>query len=162
MRRQAGFSLLEVLIALCIIAIAFGAIYRAQAQGITMTQEARDVTYAGLLAQQRMAELTSGLPPYGLRRGDFSPQFPDFRWEERVTGHKEFEAEMRRVQVSVFWGPGDAARTLTLEAYVLEPSPEGEGTGDEEGDEEKKPEGADQKKQPASAADDEGGGDEEE
>jgi hypothetical protein len=112
-----------------------------------------------------MAELTSGLPPYGLRRGDFSPQFPDFRWEERVTGHKEFEAEMRRVQVSVFWGPGDAARTLTLECYVLEPSPE-EGTAeeDEEGAAEKKPEGADQKKQAAKPqpTDDEEGGDEEE
>lgn len=151
MRRaaQAGFSLLEVLIALCIVAIAFGAIYRAQAQGISMTGEARDVTYAGLLAQQRMSELTSTLPAYGLRRGDFSPEFPDFRWEERVTGYKEFDAEMRHVQVSVFWGPGDEARTLTLEAYVLEPAEVEEEEAEGEGEAKEKEGGAGKEKEAA-------------
>ena len=128
-RSHQGFTLIEVLVALCIIAIAFGAIYRAQAQGISMTSESRQVTCAGLLAQLRMAGLISSLPQYGLRRGDFGRAYPDFLWEERVTGYKEFGADLRRVQVSVSWGPGDAARTLTLEGYVLEPAPE-EAEGD--------------------------------
>ncbi len=128
MRRAAdqGFTLLEVLVALCIIAIAFGAIYRAQAQGISMTQESREITCAGLLAQQKMSAAVAGLPPYGLRRGDFGKEYPGFQWEEGVTGYSEFGVELRRVQVSVKWGPGDAARTLTLEGYVLEPASEEE------------------------------------
>jgi general secretion pathway protein I len=159
-RTERGFTLLEVLVALCIVAIAFGAIYKAQAQGISMTGESRDVTHAGLLAQQRMSVALAGVPPYGLRRGEFGDDWPGFRWEERVTGAKEFGAELRHVQVSVSWGPGDSARTLTLEAYVLEPAPaeEEKDTGEEGKPADKAKAGTDQKagqKQPP-ADEDEG------
>jgi len=152
-RASPGFTLLEVLVAMCIIAIAFGAIYRAQAQGITMTGEARDVTKAGLLAQDKMAVLTSSVPQYGLRRGNFGSQWPGFSWEERVTGATEFGAEMRHVQVTVFWGPGDAARRLALEGYVLEPVAEEDkdkDKTDEEAAADKKPSNGQQPKAPAS------------
>ncbi|MFH0810309.1 MAG: prepilin-type N-terminal cleavage/methylation domain-containing protein [Pseudomonadota bacterium] len=126
MAEEDGFTLLEVLVALCIIAIAFGAIYRAQAQGIVMTHESREITRATLLAQQKMASAMAGLPSYGLRRGDFGDEYGGFSWEERVTGQSEFGVQLRRVRVSVSWGRADPARTLTLEGYVLEPGEEKE------------------------------------
>jgi general secretion pathway protein I len=129
-RSERGFTLIEVLVALCIIAIAFGAIYKAQAQGISMTGESHDLTHAALLAQQKMAEVVSTLPSYGLRRGDFGPDYPGFVWEERVTGYTEFGADLRHVQVSVSWGPQDSARTFALESYVLEPAVVEEDEGD--------------------------------
>lgn len=80
-----GFTLLEVMIAMAILAIALVAVYRSQSQSISMAGDSRFLTTASLLAQSRMAELDSA-DPAGIRSegGDFGKDFPDYKWEVEI------------------------------------------------------------------------------
>src|SRR3989339_1385701 len=77
-----GFTLLEVMIAMAILAIALVAVYRSQSQSISMAGDSRFQTTAALLAQGRMAQLDAA-DPAGVKaeRGDFGDDFPGYSWQ---------------------------------------------------------------------------------
>ena len=60
--RNHGFTLLEVMIAMAILAIALVAVYQSQSQSISMAGDSRFLTTASLLAQARMAEIDAADP----------------------------------------------------------------------------------------------------
>lgn len=77
-----GFTLLEVMISLAIIGIAFTAMLSSQARNVTLATETKFQTTAPLLAQDIMARFmaeprTNG----GMDRGDWGSDFPDYRWQ---------------------------------------------------------------------------------
>jgi general secretion pathway protein I len=80
-----GFTLLEVMIAMAILAISLVAVFRSQSQSVKMAGEARFLTTASLLAQGKMAELES-LKPQELSDGNggFGEDFPDYLWRVEV------------------------------------------------------------------------------
>ena len=82
----AGFTLLEVMVALAIMSIVLVSVYRMHSQSLTMNTEARFYTQAPLLAQKKMAELvenaTSVFPEDS---GDFGDNFPDYSWQVSTT-----------------------------------------------------------------------------
>lgn len=80
-----GFTLLEVMIAMAILAISLVAVFRSQSQSVSMAGEARFLTTASLLAQGKMAELES-LKPQELSDGSggFGEDFPDYLWRVEV------------------------------------------------------------------------------
>jgi general secretion pathway protein I len=80
-----GFTLLEVMIAMAILAISLVAVYRSQSQSVSMAGEARFLTTASLLAQSKMAEMES-LKPQELSDGSggFGEDFPDYLWRVEV------------------------------------------------------------------------------
>jgi len=80
-----GFTLLEVMIALAILAISLVAVFRSQSQSVSMASEARFLTTASLLAQGKMAELES-MKPQELSNGSggFGTEFPDYLWQVEV------------------------------------------------------------------------------
>jgi len=61
MTRRAGFSLLEVILALAILAGAVAVLGEVARQGLDTARIARDLTYAQLLCESKMAEITSGI-----------------------------------------------------------------------------------------------------
>ncbi len=79
---QKAFTLLEVMFALSILAIALVAVFQLQSQGLSMLGQARFETTASLLAKGKMAELeiadsielTSGT-------GEFGDDYPGYSWE---------------------------------------------------------------------------------
>ncbi len=76
-----GFTLIEVMAAVVILAIALLSLLRANNQTIYLKAHARDLTTATLLAQERLAEFR--LDPDSLEEeseGDFGDRFPYWRW----------------------------------------------------------------------------------
>jgi general secretion pathway protein I len=83
--QKTGFTLLEVLVAVSIIAIALLAVYRLYAQTLSMNYAARFNTQAPVLAQKKMTELLL-LSPDELsdNSGDFGEEFENYSWRAVV------------------------------------------------------------------------------
>jgi general secretion pathway protein I len=78
---QRGFTLLEVMAALSILAIVLVSVYRLHAQTVSMNSEVRFYATAPMLAQLKMAEVESESPEdLGDDSGDFGDEFPNYRW----------------------------------------------------------------------------------
>ena len=56
-KKASGFTLMEVMIAMTILAIALVTIFQSQSQSISMSSDSRFMTTASLLAQSKMVEL---------------------------------------------------------------------------------------------------------
>ena len=106
-RGKAGFTLLEILVAMSIITIALIAIFKLYTQTISMNQTLSFNTTAPFLAQKKMAEQTS-MPAEELsdNTGDFGEDFPGYTWavsvEEVVSEVLETE-ELKKIDIRVSW-----------------------------------------------------------
>jgi general secretion pathway protein I len=96
-----GFTLLEVMIAMAILAITLVTVYQSQSQSISMATNSRFLTTASLLAQARMAEI-DGADPRGLvsANGDFGDEFSGYAWKVEVEEVKEIPL-LRRIALTV-------------------------------------------------------------
>jgi general secretion pathway protein I len=101
-RRSRGFTLLEVLIGLLVLALALLALTRTAALQVDSFGQLRDRTMAGWLAQNLLAETRIGnpFPTLGTSNGKrrFGPA--EWRWEVRVQATQV--ATIRRIDVLVF------------------------------------------------------------
>jgi general secretion pathway protein I len=80
-----GFTLLEVMIAMAILAIALVAVYQSQSQSISMAGSSRFLTTASLLAQSRMVQIDAADPrEVAAGNGDFGDDFPDYQWQVEI------------------------------------------------------------------------------
>ncbi len=114
-----GFTLLEVMIALAILALVGVAFLRAQASSVQLIDESGQISLATLLAREKMAELESlGFPEAGKTSGTGGAAFPRFRWEQ-VVSSTEIPI-LRRGLVRVFWKDGMRERNLELVAYFVQ------------------------------------------
>ncbi len=103
----AGFTLLEVMVALALMSIVLVSVYRMHSQSLTMNTAARFYTQAPLLAEKKMAELAksaSGVFP--VDSGDFGDNFPGYSWQVSTTDVSsevlgELADDFKRIDVSV-------------------------------------------------------------
>ena len=108
-RCRAGFTLLEVMIAVAVIAIALVAVFGSQSQSLTFANEAKFNTTSALLAQKKMAEIETKRPlDMSSASGDFGEDFPGYQWDLRVgdislAGTSTIEY-LKQVDLTVFWG----------------------------------------------------------
>lgn len=82
--RQAGFTLMEVLVAVAILAVALGAAVRAGSQTATNTMELRDRAHAGWVADNVLARVSSGIDPLTgpeRRSGQQEQEGREWEWE---------------------------------------------------------------------------------
>ncbi|MCP3950768.1 MAG: prepilin-type N-terminal cleavage/methylation domain-containing protein [Desulfobacterales bacterium] len=76
-----GFTLLEVLVAMAILAIVLIAVFRLHAQSISMHSAARFHTTAPLLLQAKLTDLKSTpLAELVADSGNFGEQYPGYTW----------------------------------------------------------------------------------
>ncbi len=95
-----GFTLLEVMLAMAILAITLVVIFQSQSQSVSMAGEARFQTTATLLAQGKIAEIEAANPEgISSDSGDFGDDFPDYSWELDVT-ETELES-LKKIEVTV-------------------------------------------------------------
>ena len=122
---QQGFTLLEVLIAIAILAISLSAIFGSQAQSLALATEAQFNIHAATLARAKLAEYESGVAPVEDGDGDFGDDFPGFAWKIEVQdadlsailpASAEPEQPLQRVDVTVSWE--NAGLSYTLRCYI--------------------------------------------
>jgi len=101
-RRAGGFTLLEILVALAVLAIALTATARSLGGALDTTAALRDRTLARWVAEDRLAELElrREWPELDVKEGDADMGGRAFHWRQE-TGVTP-AARMRRVEVSVF------------------------------------------------------------
>ncbi len=118
-----GFTLLEVLVAVAIVAIALVTFMGLHLHSLDDTIRAQDLTTAVLLAQGKLATMGE-FPDTGETQGKFEgPELARFQWATAVTerildalgGGKP--VTVRHLEVTVYWVDGQQIRHYTLEAY---------------------------------------------
>ena len=118
-QRTSGFTLLEVMIALAILALVGVAFLRAQASSVRLVDESGQISLATLLAREKMAELESmGFPELGKTSGMGDQTFPQYRWE-KIVSSTDIPA-LRKALVRILWMEGTSQRTLELVAYFAQ------------------------------------------
>ena len=109
-KRNTGFTLLEVMIAMAIIAITLVVVFGSQSQSLSLANEAKFNTTAALLAQSKMAEIEI-LNPEDLisDSGDFGEDFPGYIWQLSV-GDVMFDRpenvsdHLKKIDLMISWG----------------------------------------------------------
>lgn len=80
-----GFTLLEVMVAMAILAVSLLAVFWSQSQSISMAQQSRTTTTMALLAQSRMTDLEAQeVLSTGTQTGDFGNDYVDYTWRTVV------------------------------------------------------------------------------
>lgn len=80
-KKEKGFTLMEIMVAMAILAIALVSIFQLQSQSISMATDSRFMTTAALLAQSKMADVETRSPLLNQReQGDFGADYPDYTW----------------------------------------------------------------------------------
>ena len=122
-RPPTGFTLLEVMVAMSIMAIVLVSVYRLHSQTLTMNTANRFYTQAPLLAQSKMAQLeTSASEIIAGDSGDFGEGFPGYRWNvtvEEITSEALGEAakDLKRIDFMVSFN--DNEYVYNVRAYRL-------------------------------------------
>ena len=112
-RQPVGFTLLEVMVAMAIMAIVLVSVYRMHSQTLTMNTANRFYTQAPLLAQSKMAQLESGgTEIIAGDSGDFGEEFPGYRWNvtvEDVSSEAlgEVASDLKRIDLSVSYNDNE-------------------------------------------------------
>ncbi|MBI1195618.1 MAG: type II secretion system protein GspI [Gammaproteobacteria bacterium] len=99
--RNAGFTLLEIMVALAVLAIAMAAIVAESSQHIKNLTRLREHTIAHWIAMNRIAELQlqPTWPSTGQASGTVEMAKGTWRWESRVTDTED--DAVRRLDVTV-------------------------------------------------------------
>jgi len=121
-----GFTLLEVMVALAVVAIALLAVYRMHSQTLFMDTRGRFDTTAAMLARQKLADIdTSNLKDLTSDSGDFGDEYPGYGWRiesEDVTSDlfKKDGPVLKRITVTISLNGGESQFTVTTYRYLYE------------------------------------------
>jgi len=112
--RPRGFTLLEVMVALCIMAIVLMSVYRLQSQAIAMSMESRFYTQAPLLARTALTRFEEAIDrQMATSQGDFGREYPGYQWKITVEDTAsaalgpEISKDMKRIDVQVTLNNGE-------------------------------------------------------
>jgi len=129
----AGFSLIEVLVALVITGLALAAIAGAFSNGLLGHQASEEAATALTLAEEKLAVAGTGQP---LRPGTASGEFAGrYRWQLTIAPYEDRAGgdaadigqpgalQLYRIEAAVAWREGLRQRLLSLTTLRLGPAP---------------------------------------
>jgi len=131
MRRSPGFTLLEVLIALVVLALSLGAVIQAAGDFTVNQSYLRDRSLAEWVARNQLAVflLSDEWPSPGIVKGEAEMPLGSgdrdgraWRWEAEIT--QTPEEDLRRVEIDVYpdSADDDADALATLTGFIGKPS----------------------------------------
>jgi len=126
-RERRGFTLLEVLVATTIMAVAVGTLLSALTTSLNNAARVGDSDRAAMLAKNKLDELLAepSLPPNQLLEGMWDPRLTGMHggWRARVEPFENYPGipqnigGLYRVVVEIWWTDGARRRTFLLEGY---------------------------------------------
>lgn len=90
-----GFTLLEILVALSIIALVCTSLLKFQAESVHTASSVDFKLNAPDLCRQLLTRIESDIDNFDQREGDFAPDFPDITWECDI--NEAFNTELERI-----------------------------------------------------------------
>lgn len=110
--KNAGFTLLEVMIAMAILAIGLTSLFGSQTSSVALATETRFNIQAPLLARLQLSTLQSSEEGIFADNGDFGDEYPGFKWELLVEDADFQDSEllqqlndsMQHLTLTVTWG----------------------------------------------------------
>lgn len=122
-----GFTLLEIMVAVAIMAIVLISVYKLHAQTISMNGSARFYTTAPLLAQRTVAEI--GAFPDSRRvsaDGDFGDEFPGYRRQVLIDDVSadlfgSAAKDLKKIEVTISFNRNEFVYTLRTYSILQEP-----------------------------------------
>jgi general secretion pathway protein I len=126
-RRQRGFTLVEVLVALAVLAIALAALMRAMGQAVDITASLREHDEALWVAQNRYAEhqMRRDWPPVDTIDGETEMGGKKWYWREQVSTTPE--PKLRRMEITVRRLADSKETAAKLVGYLLNTTQTGTG-----------------------------------
>lgn len=123
-RHLRGFSLIEILVAFTIAAMALGVISRIFGRGVTTTLQGTEYAQAVAIAQSKLAE--AGLPD-GDNGPDSGREDDKYAWHREINSYGGFKGTsapplpLREVAVEVSWQ--SHGRKNQIQLHTLKPEP---------------------------------------
>jgi len=113
-----GFTLLEIVICLGLIALALMAVFHLQAQNLDLQSEAQFMTTATCLLQERISQIQAMENiEEGTNTGDFGKDYADYRYKQEVSKVPDTET-LYKVRVTVILERDKASKDLWRETYL--------------------------------------------
>lgn len=121
---QSGFTLLEVIVALAILALSLGVIYQIFGSSLRNTQIAQEYAVAQMYAQSHLAELGKFVPiQEGLFEGNYDAKY---HWKLNVdemqvqsSGQVPFGIRKYAVLLTVVWNSTKGKRFIEVPSFRL-------------------------------------------
>ncbi|MBF0470003.1 MAG: type II secretion system minor pseudopilin GspI [Gammaproteobacteria bacterium] len=117
-----GFTLLEIMVTLAVLAVAMGALIQGGSQSAAASAHIGAKSFGHWVAMNRVAELQlqPQWPEKGERRGEVT--FGGRNWQWQTVVSDTFDDAIRRVEVSVAEESGrEFQRVTRLSAFIAEP-----------------------------------------
>jgi general secretion pathway protein I len=120
-RRCKGFTLLEILIALAILAIALSSIIAAASNQSANVAYLRDKTLAHWVAMNQITELqvANKWPDTGTKKGDEEMGLLKWHWEREIS--KTPDDRVRQVEIRVYRNKDDENSVTRLVSFLSQP-----------------------------------------
>jgi len=114
-----GFTLVELLTALAIVAIVLPAVVQGVILCLDLSVHARMQAQAASLAQMKLSELAATrMIDQSVRSGDFGQQWPQYVWI--ATTESWYDARLVELDVSVFWVRKGKEYDVTVSTLVYD------------------------------------------
>lgn len=114
-----GFTLLEVMISVGILAIVLVALLGLRNRAINLNGYARNLTIATLLAKEKVERFElEGPLQLGEISGDFEGEYSLFHWSQRVSS-TPYNA-VKEATIAVTWREGKKEETVEVTTYLVE------------------------------------------
>lgn len=121
-----GFTLLEVMVAVAIIAMTFVSLLGSQSQSISIADISRFETTAAMLAREKLTQLQlAGFSELNNGSGQFEDEFADYFWQAEVrelnedeTGIADTDGMLKLVTLEVRRGE-DTNQTFTVGSVIM-------------------------------------------